>query len=287
MTAPTAATTAAIGASGRLIAPATIERPAVSPGSAMMIIPTMVRIGPSAATSASATATTVCMDGSSSLNHVARSPTNPATAWMAGASAVPSAMDALSIAPSMFSIAHDSSPFCAAAIVSAAVASWVASVYFASPSAPCVIMTAAARLASLPKMVCMAASRCASDKPPSFVCSSAAISLALRMWPSWSRTCKPSSATASAALSVGAARRCSMVFRLVPASEPCMPASANMPRTAAVSWISHPTRFACAEHWDMACVRSATSADEAFADPASAFAMTLASPAASPNAPID
>ena len=117
----------------------------------------------------------VCTPAGSDANASATLPITPATAVMAGASAVPKAMAADSTAPPMFSSAQDSSPFWALAMVSAAVASLVAAMYLASPSLPDCIRMAAAREASEPKMVWSAASRSASLRLPSLPVSSSAM----------------------------------------------------------------------------------------------------------------
>ena len=135
-------------------------------------------------------------------------------------------------------------------------------------------------------MVCSAASRSASLSVPSLPVSSSAMPVMSFILPLESRTSRPYASMASAAWSVGADRRCSIVFRLVPASEPFTPWSANRASAAAVSSRLHPASDAWALHWLMACVRSDTSAEDALAAPASALAMRVASPAPRPKLPI-
>ena len=90
----------------------------------------------------------------------------------------------------------------------------------------------------------------------------------------------------SAALSVGAASFCNIVFKDVPASLPTIPASANFPNTAVVSCMLHPALYACADTCASPCVNGSTSVDDDAAAPAKAFAANADSSAESPNAPI-
>jgi len=83
----------------------------------------------------------------------------------------------------------------------------------------------------------------------------------------------------SAALSVGAASFCNIVFKDVPAS-------ANFPNTAVVSCMLHPALYACADTCASPCVNGSTSVDDDAAAPAKAFAANADSSAESPNAPI-
>ena len=66
-----------------------------------------------------------------------------------------------------------------------------------------------------------------------------------------------------------------------------MPASASSPITALVSSMDHPALFATAEHCERPCARSLTSAEDAFAAPASELVALADSSAVSPKAPID
>ena len=158
--------------------------------------------------------------------------------------------------------------------------------YLASPAAPLFIIIAAARLASEPNIVCMAASRAAGESLPSLSCKICAISDALFMVPLLLRTLIPYSFINFAALPVGADKRCSIVFRDVPASAPFTPASANAPSTAVVSCMFQPAKCACAPHCASPCVNGSTSVEDAAAAPASALAATDDLLADSPNAPI-
>ena len=137
--------------------------------------------------------------------------------------------------PFISSIARSVSPIWESARRCAAVWSLVAAVYLRMPSVPWFIMTRAARDASAPKIVCMAASRVAASRTDIFEESSPAMEAASSMFPSASRTLMPRDCIMPAALSVGAERRCSIVFSDVPASLPLIPASAKAPRTAVVS----------------------------------------------------
>ena len=193
---------------------------------------------------------------------------------------------AVSTAPFISSMARALSPICESAKRCAAVWSFVAAVYFSIPSRPRFVMMSAARLASDPKIVCMAASFSALERSPSLSVSSCATPAASSMFPLPSRTLIPRDSIFPAASSVGAARRWSMVLSDVPASLPVTPASAKAPRTAVVSWMLHPALFACAETCDNPCVRSDTSAEEAAAAPARAFAASPVWSAERPNAPI-
>ena len=208
---------------------------------AMVIILESTRsAGPIPATTAAVAITLHFSSSLSSLNSSAATPTVSATSLTTGASAWPICIPAVSIAPFISSIARSDSPICDSARRCAAVWSFVAAVYFSIPSRPLFVMTRAARLASDPKIVCIAASFSALESPPSLSVSSWATPAASSMLPLLSRTLIPSASIVSAALSVGAARRWSMVLSDVPASLPTMPASANAPRTAVVSWIDQP-----------------------------------------------
>ena len=133
----------------------------------LVILPETDRTGPAAAATRPKPMTACCVPSSISLKDCAAPPTALATSVTAGASALPTWMEAVSIAPFISSMLRLVSPIWESARRWAAVWSFVAAVYRWMPSVPWFIITKAAREASAPNIVCIAASRVAESRPPS------------------------------------------------------------------------------------------------------------------------
>ena len=117
--------------------------------------------------------------------------------------------------------------FCALARSAAAPLLFTAALISVNPAVPAFSRMLAARIASVPKIVCSACAFCSCVSLPVAPCSWPRMDCRSFIWPLLSYTLTPRSFSVPAASLDGDCRLVSIVFRLVPASDPCRPALAS------------------------------------------------------------
>ena len=226
--------------------------------------------GPVAAAASPILTIVSCTPGLRFVNQSARPRIFPARSCTAGAAASLIASAAVSSEPLSCSSAPAVPFMAASAIFCPAPCSLVLSMRSVIPLTPSLRRMLAARDASLPKMVCIAALRSSTDSPLNPVCNSDAIPVNGFMFPCASKKSSPSWLISFAASSDFGFRFVSIVLNDVPASDPDSPALLNAASAAVVSCTVSPDEAAAWPAIARPCARSSTSAADAFAAPARA-----------------
>ena len=131
----------------------------------------------------------------------------------------------------------------------------------------------AARTASAPNRMFIAAARASGDRPAIDSCNRPAYSVIPTKFPFASYADRPRASIVFDASSDCGVSRCSIVLSDVPASEPVMPADANAVRVPTVSSMDRPVAFATRPAWFSAMLMSWTEPCALFAPAASRSAM--------------